>query len=163
MASINNRYSRITMSQIKHTDFTVDLQLRAIELLNSSINMPAVPNLPLSNLNFNINLESKADSTEKLVFVIVTVEVKSEDQNYILGALTISCIYNIVNFEDIIKLDPSGNLDIPQPLIEILNSISISTARGAMFTIFKGTFLHNAFLPIIDPKSFQPLKKEITK
>jgi hypothetical protein len=93
------------------------------------------------------------------VFVIVTVEVKSEDQNYLLGSLAISCIYNIVNFDEIIKIDPSGRIDIPQPLIEILNSFSISTARGVMFTSFKGTFLHNAFLPIIDPRSFQPLEQ----
>jgi hypothetical protein len=147
------------MSQIQHTDFTADLQLKAIELLNTSINVPAVPNLPLTNFNFNINLESKADGTNKLVFVIVTIDVTSEDQKYLLGSLVISCIYNIVNFDEVIKVDPSGKIDIPQPLIEILNSITISTARGVMFTTFKGTFLHNAFLPIIDPKSFQPLEQ----
>lgn len=151
------------MSQIKHTDFTADLQLKAIELLNGSINLPSIPNLQLSNFNFNINLESKADSTNKLVFVIVSVEIRSEDQNHILGSLSISCIYNIVNFEQIIKIEPSGKLEIPQPLTEILNSISISTARGVMFSTFKGTFLHNAFLPIIDPKAFQPLLQEQNK
>jgi hypothetical protein len=147
------------MSDIKHTDFTANLQLKAIELLNGSINLPAVPNLPLTNFNFNINLESKADGTNKLVFVIVSVEIKSEGHNYLLGSLAVSCIYNVVNFDEIIKIDSAGRLDIPQPLIEILNSISISTARGVMFSTFKGTFLHNAYLPIIDPRSFQPLEK----
>ena len=147
------------MSEIKHTDFTADLQLKAIELLNGSINLPATPNLKLTNFNFNINLESKADGSNKLVFVIISVEIKSEDQNHVLGSLSISCIYNIVNFDEVIKIEPSGKLDIPQPLVEILNAISISTARGVMFSTFKGTFLHNAFLPIIDPKSFQPLEQ----
>ena len=159
MAPINIRYSCITMSQIKHTDFTADIQLRAIELLSGSINLPSIPNLPLTNFNFNINLESKADGTNRLVFVIVNVEIKSEDQNHVLGSLAISCVYNVVNFDEIIKVDTTGKLDIPQPLIEILNSISISTARGVMFSTFKGTFLHNTFLPIIDPKSLQPLEQ----
>lgn len=145
------------MSQIKHTDFTADIQLKAIELLSGSINLPSVPNLALTNFTFNINLESKADGTNELVFVIVSVQIKNEDQTHVLGSLAISCVYNIVNFDEIIKVEPTGKLDIPQPLIEILNSISISTVRGVMFSTFKGTFLHNAFLPIIDPKSFQTL------
>lgn len=147
------------MSQIKHTDFTADLQIKAIELLNGSINLPSIPNIQLTNFNFNISLESKADGENKLVFVIVSVEIRNEEQTNILGSLSISCIYNVVNFEEVIKIDPSGKLDIPQPLIEILNAISISTARGVMFSTFKGTFLHNAFLPIIDPKSFQPIEQ----
>jgi hypothetical protein len=151
------------MSQIKHTDFTADIQLKAIELLGGSINLPVTPDVPLTNFNFNISLESKADGINKIVFVIVSIEIKSEDQNHVLGSLAISCVYNVVNFEEVIKTEPSGKLDIPQPLIEIFNSISISTMRGVMFSTFKGTFLHNAFLPIIDPKSFQstePLQQQ---
>lgn len=34
--------------------------------------------------------------------------------------------------------------------------VSLSTARGYMAATFKGTILHNAFLPIIDPKTFTP-------
>lgn len=147
------------MSQIKHTEFTADVQLKAIELIAGSINHPAIPNLALTNFNFSINLESKADGTNKLIFVLVNVEIKSEDQVHLLGSLGISCVYNVINFDEIIKTDTSGQLDIPKPLIEILNSISISTTRGIMFSTFKGTFLHNAFLPIIDPKSFQLLEK----
>jgi hypothetical protein len=66
-----------------------------------------------------------------------------------------SNIYEILNFVDVIKISTDGKLDIPQALIEVLNSISISTTRGVMFSTFKGTFLHNAVLPIIDPRQFQ--------
>lgn len=143
------------MSKIEKKDFTVDLQLKSIELLKGSISLPSVPEVSLSNFNFNISLESKADATNKFLFVIVSVEIRSEDQNYILGSLAVSCIYSIVNFDNVVKIEADGKLDIPQPLIEILNSISISTTRGVMFSTFKGTFLHNAFLPIIDPRSFK--------
>ena len=44
--------------------------------------------------------------------------------------------------------------ELPTDIIVTINSISISTIRGIMFSTFKGTYLHNAFLPIIDPKSF---------
>jgi len=144
------------MSQIEHKDFKVDLQLKSIELLKGSIELPAIPDVSLTNFNFNINLESKSDSINKLLFVIISVEIKSEDQNHLLGSLAASCIYSISNFDEMIKIEADGRLNIPQPLIEILNSISLSTTRGIMFSTFKGTFLHNAFLPIIDPRSFKP-------
>lgn len=143
------------MSKIEGKEFTVDLTLKSIELLKGSINLPTVPDVSLNNFNFNINLETKADATNKFLFVIVSVEIRSEDQNHILGSLAVSCIYNVVNFDEVVKLGADSKLNIPQPLVEILNSISISTTRGVMFSTFKGTFLHNAFLPIIDPRSFQ--------
>ena len=148
------------MSKIENEDFTVDLQLKSIELLKGSISLPSVPEVSLTNFNFNISLESKADATNKFLFVIVSVEIRSEDQNHILGSLAVSCIYSIVNFDDVVKIEVDGKLDIPQPLVEILNSISISTTRGVMFSTFKGTFLHNAFLPIIDPRSFQQAEQK---
>lgn len=143
------------MAQIKNSDFKVEMQLKAIELLNGSMKLPPEPNVPITNYNFNICIESKADATNKLLFVIVNVDIRNGDQSLILGSISVSCIYEIINFEELIKLNVDGKFDIPQPLVEILNSISISTVRGVMFSTFKGTFLHNAVLPIIDPKQFQ--------
>lgn len=144
------------MSQIKNKESKVGLQLRSIELLKNSIVMPSTPEVSLANFNFNINLESKADAENKIIFVIVSVEVKTADQNHILGSLAASCIFGIANFDDVIKIEDGGKLNIPKGIAEILNSISISTVRGIMFSSFRGTFLHNAFLPIIDPQSFHP-------
>src|SRR4051812_48308583 len=107
------------MSKIQHFDITAQLQLKAIELLSGSINLPAASTTPLTNFNFNINIESQADGINKLVFVIVSVDIRSEDQNTILGSLSISCIYTVINFEEIIKVDPSDRFIIPPPLIEI--------------------------------------------
>jgi hypothetical protein len=143
------------MAKIENSDFNVEMQIRAIELLNGSLSLPAKPNKPVTNFTFNINIESRADAVNKLIFVIVHVEIKNEDHSVILGALSVSCIFEIVNFEDVIKFDKEGKVDIPQRLIETLNIISISTTRGVMFSTFKGTFLHGAVLPIIDPKQFQ--------
>ena len=148
------------MSTIENRDFNIDFQLKSIELLKESIDLPSVPEISLTNFNFNISLETKADATSKLLFVIVSVEIRSEDQNHLLGSLAVSCIYSVANFDEIIKIEADGKLDIPQPLVEILNSTSISTTRGVMFSSFKGTFLHNAFLPIVDPRSFQQAEQQ---
>lgn len=143
------------MAKIENKDLKVEMQIRAIEILNGSLQLPATPNAAITTFNFNISIESKADAPNKLVFVIVHVEIKNDDHSLVMGALSVSCIYEIVNFDEVIKIEENGKLDIPQRLIETLNIISISTTRGVMFSTFKGTFLHGAVLPIIDPKQFQ--------
>jgi hypothetical protein len=143
------------MAKIENKDFNVEMQIRAIELLNGSLQLPASPNIAVTTFNFNISIESKADAPNKLVFVIVHVEIKNDDHSLILGALSVSCIFEIANFDEVIKIEENGKLNIPQRLIDTLNIISISTTRGMMFSTFKGTFLHGAVLPIIDPKQFQ--------
>ena len=151
------------MAKIENKDFNVEMQIRAIELLNGSLQLPAAPNTAITTFNFNISIESKADAPNKLVFVIVHVEIKNDDHSIVLGALSVSCIFEIVNFDEVIKIEDNGKLDIPQQLIETLNIISISTTRGVMFSTFKGTFLHGAVLPIIDPKQFQIGNQKVEK
>lgn len=151
------------MAKIKNKDLNVEMQIRAIELLNGSLNLPANPNTPATNYSFNISIESRADAGNKLVFVIVHVEIKNDDHSIALGALSVSCIFEIINFEDVIKVEADGKVNIPQRLIEILNSISISTARGVMFSTFKGTFMHGAVLPIIDPTQFRDGSQKVEK
>ncbi len=143
------------MAKIENKDFNVELQIKSIELLNGALQLPSTENTAVTTFNFNISIESKVDVPNKLVFVIVHVEIKNDDHSLVLGNLSVSCIYEIVNFDVVIKIEENGKLDIPQRLIETLNSISISTTRGVMFSTFKGTFLHGAVLPIIDPTQFQ--------
>lgn len=140
------------MNTIEKKEVNIEMQLKAIELLNNSIILPPNAKTPITNFNFNLNIESKADVTKKLVFVIVNVEIKNDDQSLIIGTISVSCVYEIFNFEEAIKIEVDGKINMPPKLVETLNIISISTTRGVMFSTFKGTYLHNAFLPIIDPK-----------
>ena len=143
------------MARLENIDMNIDMQIKAVELLNHSLTLPANPNTSITNYNFNVSIESRADSAKKLVFVIVHIDIETDNLSVLLGNLSVSCIFEIINFEDIIKVEADGKVNIPQQLIETLNMISISTSRGVMFSTFKGTFLHNAVLPLIDPKQFQ--------
>ena len=146
------------MSKADNKDFNIELQLKSIEILKTNLNLPQAKDVIINTFNFNVNLESKADANNKLLFVIVAVEISSEDKNHVFGSLTASCIYEINNFEDNIKISKDGKIVMSQQLTDMLNSISISTIRGVMFSTFKGTFLHNAYLPIISPRSLTPSK-----
>ncbi|CAL1518360.1 hypothetical protein [Chitinophaga sp. MM2321] len=137
----------------------VNLALKAIELLDNTIHYPG-DRPALTSFNFNLNITSKADEEKRLLFVIVKVDVANENIHHLLGSITVSSIYTIDNFDEVVKINASGQPDMPEQLIETLHSTSLSTTRGVMFATFKGTFLHNALLPIIIPGS---LIEEINK
>jgi len=52
------------------------------------------------------------------------------------------------------RANKSKPLELPEPLATTLNSVSISTTRGLMFAIFRGSFLRKAVLPVVDPTLF---------
>ncbi|MBK7967997.1 MAG: hypothetical protein IPK08_03185 [Bacteroidetes bacterium] len=79
------------MTKIENIDFDFEMQIVAIELLSSSLNLPGNPNTPAANFSFNISIESRADAVNKYVFVIVHVEIKN-DVHTVVGSLSVSCI-----------------------------------------------------------------------
>lgn len=136
---------------IKEQQFT--FQIKGIDLLDVKLNHPKEPLPVQTTFHFNIGVEQKISFENKLIIAIVSVEIMHEDHETRLASLKASCIFEIANFEDFINKE-SQQLSIPDTIVVTLNSISLSTVRGIMFSQFKGTFLHNAILPIIDPKSF---------
>lgn len=106
------------MVKIENNGYNAELKIKTIELINGSLQLPVGQNTAISSFNFNINIESRADAQNKLAFVIVHVEIKNDMQSAVLGGLSVSCIFEIVNFDDVIKTEPDGKLNIPQSLIE---------------------------------------------
>jgi hypothetical protein len=100
-------------------------------------------------------MEVKVDPINRLLFIVVNISIQSEDTKIILGGVSTSCIFEILNFEEVIKLANNGKYDIPKILLDTLNAISLSTTRGVMYSTFRGTFLHNAILPIIYPNQIE--------
>jgi hypothetical protein len=136
-------------------NLNIEIQLKGVELLSSNQRISTADTINIRNFNFNINIETKADAPNKLLFAIIHIEILNEDQTTMLGSISVSCIFEVKNFEELIKIESEGKLTLPQQLVDMINSISLSTTRGVMFATFKGTPLHNAFLPIINPKQLQ--------
>ena len=128
-------------------------QLKGIELLEASLNHPNHAIADLKVFHFDIKLEHKLSVENKIIAVLIYVDLFNEQKDIKLGSITSSCIFEVTNMLDFIDTK-SNNINFPEDFLTTVNSITISTARGIMFNQFKGTFLHNAFLPIVDPKSF---------
>jgi hypothetical protein len=122
-------------------------QIQAIDLVSFSISQANIDTNKQEH-SFSINIGQNINEASQNIAVRVEITILSDTiSNTVLGSLVVDCEYQL---EGIVEAE---GVDIPQGLTDILNSISISTVRGLMFGLFRGTHLHNLILPIIDPKS----------
>ena len=129
----------------------ISFRLKNIELLQSSI---AANDYVITNetvFKFNINIEHLVNINENWIAIKPNVEIFTEVNDFVLGKISSSLIFE---FENLTSYVVDNEVKLPSDIIIAMNSISISTIRGIMFSTFKGTYLHNAFLPVIDPKAF---------
>lgn len=137
----------------------VNFQLKGIELLEINLKDPQILLNQERTYNFNINLEQRINQDEKLVFVVSSIDLLHEPDKQCHASIKTSCIFLIENMNDFIS-DANSHVNLPEQIVITLNSISLSTTRGIMYSQFKGTFMHNVFLPIVNPSSFVTIKSE---
>ncbi len=132
----------------------LNLQLINVELLGiniSSIDKPT--DLGLQVL-FQIAIEQRIDLAQKVVSVLTQISIVSKDDpSKIYGNLTTSCSFRIDEMGDYLD-NETTKVNLPEQAAITLNSISLSTTRGIMYSEFRGTHLHGAVLPIVDPRQF---------
>jgi len=129
----------------------VTFQLKGIELLGIELNQPTKPLPEPTTFHFEISLEHRINDADNLAIVICTISIQEEDEKFKFGKIQVSCIFEVANMQ-VFRLESDNK--IPDSMLITLNSITVSTVRGIMFAEFKGTFLHNALLPVVDPQSF---------
>lgn len=127
-------------------------RFRNIDIMEFSFVHPKQKIPENATFHFETNIEHKVNLEEKIVIVISTFSITCEDLNENVGKAVISCIYNIDNIHEF--TDENNTFELPEQLITTFNSISLSTCRGVLFTLFRGTPLHTVILPIINPQDF---------
>jgi len=137
---------------------TMQFKLKGIELLRTLINQPGLSFSP-TEFQFDVSVEYRIDPSQKLIFVLTTADVRNDNKPEQLAAISSACIFGLENFEELVKIKPDNQFEVKDETMLILVSISLSTLRGIMFDQFRGTYLHAAILPVIDPKQFILQKK----
>lgn len=136
----------------KDKTVTAKYQLKNIEIIEQHLYILNKPLDKIVNYNFDINLEHSVDVINKNLIVNTSISIHKEDDEK-LGSFRSLCIFHIENLESFV-VKKTKQIDLPKDFITTLNSISISTTRGLLFSNFRGTILHSAILPIVDPSSF---------
>jgi hypothetical protein len=129
----------------------IKFQLEGIEILEVNLKHPEVA-LPVPRkYNFNTKIKTALNPAQKQFHVIPEVTVIYDEDKSVHASIKVALTFEIDNFADF-KSDEG--FDFPDQFLVSMVSISISTLRGIMYSQFRGTFLNNTILPIIDPKSF---------
>lgn len=143
----------MSVAQKKSVNKPVSFQLKGIELLDFCFNHPKKQIPAQIVFNFEIKIEHKILADNNFIAVVVSIDINSDQRDTKLGSIMVSCIFELPELKEYI--DPKNNAPkLPEEFLTTINSIGISTVRGVMFSQFRGTFLHNAILPVVDPKSF---------
>jgi|GEM_PF-605159 len=151
----NNHINIPDMSNIDQKVIKTEIQLIGIDIIEITLKLPDVNVEPVTAYNFNAGIETRLNPTQNAIIVLISIQINSEDLKTNFAYIKTGCQYKISNFHELINSTPNVAPLIPPPLLDVLNSISLSTTRGIMYSQFKGTFLHNAMLPIFDPKAFK--------
>lgn len=142
-------------SKIK--DQKINYQIKGIEILDFSMTLLEKSFEEIKNFNFDLNVTQKYIPENKLAFAITTITVIDDKKNK-LASVKVNIIFEVVEF-DLFLNKKTKKTNFPSEFILTLNSVAISTARGIMFSQFKGTYLHNAILPLVDMQKLSELTK----
>lgn len=133
---------------------SINAQIVNIELLGLIIERKQVDIPAMSLLNFNIGIEQRIDSEKRLVTVVLNISVANNPKNeQVYFNIITGCTFELEEIESLID-EKTQLVNLPEQVAVLLNSISISTTRGIMFSELKGTYLQGAILPIVDPRIF---------
>lgn len=134
----------------------ISFKIDTIELLDYSLSGKD-KDIPIEAIfNFDISIEHRFDIEKNRIIAITNFRILIEGIEDVVGSASISCIYNILEMN---KYIDGKDIKLPDEFITTINSLSLSTSRGILFTLFRGTFLHSAILPIINPSDFKKEEK----
>jgi len=104
-------------------------------------------------INFNIN---QATHHARVSTLVKLLEKKADNSRIELAELKSTHLFLIQNFEEVIYSNSQGQMLIPNPLMEVCNSVAVSSARGMFSIKTENTVLNNAIIPLMDAKSLIP-------
>ncbi|MGB3181024.1 MAG: hypothetical protein WBB45_06520 [Cyclobacteriaceae bacterium] len=135
------------------SDSLPNFQIQGIDIQEISIKQPEGNLGRNPNLNFNIHLDH-AVMQENQLFIVGTTITTHAQENQLLATYKANCVFRIENMGQYATGDEKGGVSLPEELMSMLNSISVSTTRGLMYGGFAGTYLQKVVLPVIDTDAF---------
>lgn len=137
---------------------TYNIRLDGIQVIEKQMFNAAIPEN--ENFNFDIKAQSLVNHDKKLIIIITQVSIMGLQNSLKLAHFVIAVAFIVQEFDEIIKLDGEHHV-LPNELDNLLKSISVSTARGIIFSELRGTYLNNAVLPIVSVATFKPTEGSI--
>ena len=134
----------------------LSFKIKNIDILEFSFIHPKGAFAEDAVFRFETKIEQKVNLEDENIIVVSTFNIHCESTNETVGKAVIGCVYGIENIKQFVN--EQNVFQLAEQAVVMFNSISISTCRGVLFTLFRGTPLHTVILPVIDPKEFSKQK-----
>lgn len=136
--------------------FNMNNEIVQFKIENIEINRISISQQPQKfnseKYGYKLNVEHLFNIEENTVMVLVSVSVMAGKN--LLSEVAINIYYNVNNLKNFDNKSEK-RMEFPEDFTTAINAISISTLRGVMFSEFRGTYLHNAILPVVSPRSLE--------
>lgn len=122
----------------------IQFRFANILIISKSVNeltvIPQGNDIRNLNINFTIDVENKVQVNINTIIVNVHVTIQNIETSEKLAEFNISHFFEIIDFDKHIKLNEEGLFVIPQYLENIIKPVSISTARGIIYSELRGGY-----------------------
>jgi len=105
--------------------------------------------------NFDIKVETRVQAPLKFVIPFVSVKIRQGENPESLAEFVIACYFEIEDFENVITLNDDGLFNVPVQLDSLIRPVSVSTARGIIYSELRGTYLQNTIMPVVFMNDFK--------
>lgn len=112
-----------------------------------------------NGMSFTVLVETRTDEAKKVISPIVYVKIlygvdADVEKPIELASFGVAYYFEINDFEKVIVKNEENAFIIPQQLDLTIKPAVISTTRGIIYSELRGTYLHNAIMPIVFMDNF---------
>lgn len=127
----------------------MEFRIVALDVLEANLVAPTQQLPPKVMFQFDVNLEHRWNTNDNIFIVVTSVSIFSEKKEHLLAKFKTNTVFQIEELANYVDT-ANQKVNMPTDIILDINELAISTTRGSLFSFLKGTYLHNAVLPIID-------------
>src|SRR6266496_3751975 len=137
-----------------------NIKFVAIDVISKSLHEPGKELTEKQDFTFNFLVDLKVNQEQKMAAVITDVTILRVKDNFKAAYFKLLCVFEFPDFDQIFKKIEEKRYDTPIELEILLKSTGISTIRGVIYSELKGTYLHNAVMPLIDMASLVKAQRQ---
>ena len=121
---------------------------KSLELVSfNAYEKPTDLEININKITFGMSLNYRLNTKERLVTIFTPVDVFSDENKLVkLGSINVKGEFVVQNFEEI-----QLNQQLPAQVVAIYIGVMISSVRGMLKLLSKGTAFEAAIIPIFNP------------
>ena len=113
--------------------------------------------IPHTGYAYQFRLNVTIKESDKNVSFTLTVQIYQGSDKEIkekICSVTSLVVFNIANFETVLRRDKTGRHEIPQELNGVFGEVAVSTTRGILCAKLTDTIYSNAIIPLLNVPEF---------